>query len=328
MNSGSYSRPVIGLEDAFGSRARQLRLLQSRVLEIYEEAGYEEVIPPLVERPESLNCGGTGQFLADQTLIFSDPAGAGLLAIRPDITPQVARIAATRLQDVAVPKLCYSGPVMLARPESRTGSRQQWQTGIELLGEAGQQADVEVMHLAALSMHAAGFDAPLLQVGHLGILRTLVGEQASLEEWVEVMARRSPEDMRRYLAREALSEAVAQALLEMASCHADREWLSANLTRLGDGFEKAGTVLLRLVDEVERRLSGEVKVQLDAAVMPRFLYHSGIVFAGFAAGAPQALLHGGRYDTLMQGHGRDMPATGFSFDLWAWLDAGAKLSRS
>ncbi|HKJ83042.1 MAG TPA: ATP phosphoribosyltransferase regulatory subunit [Mariprofundaceae bacterium] len=328
MNN-NYSRPVIGLEDAFGTRAKQLRLLQMRLLELYEEAGYQEVIPPLVERPESLNCGGTGQFLADQTLVFSDPAGAGLLGIRPDITPQVARIAATRLQDVAVPKLCYSGPVMLSRPDSRTGSRQQWQTGIELLGEAGKEADVEVMHLAALSMHAAGFEGPLLQVGHLGILRALVsGGDGPLDRWVGMMMRRSPEDTHRCLAGESFSEPVAQALLEMASGDADREWLETNLNRLGDEFEHAGTTLLHLVEAVESRLSGEVKVQLDAAVMPRFLYHSGIVFAGFAAGAPQALLHGGRYDTLMQGHGRDMPATGFSFDLWAWLDAGAKLSRS
>jgi len=72
---------------------------------------------------------------------------------------------------------------------------------------------------------------------------------------------------------------------------------------------------------VSRQVGGDVQVHADAAVMPRFLYHSGIVFAGFAAGVPRALLHGGRYDAMMSAHGRDMPATGFSCDLWAWLDA-------
>ena len=102
---------------------------------------------------------------------------------------------------------------------------------------------------------------------------------------------------------------------------ADRAWLESKRGELVEPFDRAATELLHLVDTVSTRLSGEVEVSVDAAVMPRFLYHSGMVFSGFAAGAAQALLHGGRYDAMMALHGRDMPATGFSFDLWAWLDA-------
>ncbi|MCF7821808.1 MAG: ATP phosphoribosyltransferase regulatory subunit [Mariprofundaceae bacterium] len=314
-------KPVIGLEDAFGSRARQLRLLQGKLFDIYAQAGYEEVIPPLVERPETLS-SGAGRFLLDQTLIFSDPADAGLLAIRPDMTPQVARIAATRLQDRSELRLCYSGPVMLARPDLRTGSRQQWQTGVECLGLAGEDGDVEVMHLAALSMHAAGFDKPVLQVGHMGLIRALVADSSiRLEAWCELLSRRSPEDLSQCLLTEAVSEQCKEALMTMVSGRADRMWLESKRSKLGEPFDRAATELLHLVYTVSTRLSGEVDVSVDAAVMPRFLYHSGMVFSGFAAGAAQALLHGGRYDAMMALHGRDMPATGFSFDLWSWLDA-------
>ena len=314
-------KPVVGLEDAFGARARRLRRLQGKLFDIYDNAGFEEVIPPLVERPETLSVG-SGRFLSDQTLVFSDPADAGLLAIRPDMTPQVARIAATRLQDRAELKLCYSGPVMLARPDVRTGSRQQWQTGVECLGLAGEEGDVEVMHLAALSMHAAGFDEPVLQVGHMGLLRALVADSSmSLEEWCELLSRRSPEDLSQRMQSEKLSDACKEALMSMVSGRADRAWLESKRGELGDAFDAAAAELLHLVDTVATRLSGEVEVSIDAAVMPRFLYHSGMVFSGFAAGASQALLHGGRYDAMMALHGRDMPATGFSFDLWSWLNA-------
>jgi len=313
-------RPVVGLSDAFGSRARELRRLQNRLFDTYAEAGYEEVIPPMVERPETLSAGA-GRFLTDQTLIFSDPADAGLLAIRPDITPQVARIAATRMQDNDELRLCYSGPVMTARPDSRTASRQQWQTGVECLGVAGEEGDLEVMHLAALSMHTAGFDAPVLQVGHMGLIRAVIADSSTpIEVWSELLSRRSPEDMRCHLEDESLSGACKEALVAMVSGMADRNWLETNKSALGSAFEKAADELMHLVDSVKTRLSGEVEVNIDAAVMPRFLYHSGIVFSGFAAGAAQELLNGGRYDAMMALHGRDMPATGFSFDLWSWID--------
>jgi len=318
-------RPVIGLEDAFGERARQFRRLQAVLLDIYREAGFEEVIPPLLERPESLNTGA-GRFLNDQTVVFNDTADTGLLAIRPDITPQIARIAATRMQDEVVLKLCYSGPVVLSRPDIRSGSRQQWQTGVELMGVAGCEADIEVMHLAALSLHAAGFHDPVLQVGHFGLLSALVAQgRAPVDVWAEILLRRSPDDMQRQLATETLPEPCAQALLDMAAGGADVAWLERTAEALSGAFSVAAGELIRLVESVRARLSGEVRVQLDAAVMPRFLYHNGLVFAGYATGAAQALLYGGRYDDMMRQHGRDMPATGFSCDLWSWLDAGASV---
>ncbi len=316
----SVLKPILGLEDAFGGRAMALRRLQFRLFEIYTAAGFSEVIPPLVERPEALS-SGAGRFLADQTVVFSDPADAGLLAIRPDMTPQIARIVATRLSHEPLLKLHYTGPVMLARPDVRTGSRQQWQTGVECLGLAGVDGDVEVMHLAALSMEAAGFDGAILQVGHMGLIQALVEESdTSLETWVELLARHSPEDMTNYLETEPLSDVVKDALLALAAGQGDADWLRAQKTQINETFTIAADELLSLVDTVNDKLSGKVCVVIDAAVTPRFLYHSGMVFTGFANNSSHALLHGGRYDQMMAAHGRDMPATGFSFDLWAWLD--------
>jgi len=315
------ARPIIGLDDAFGARARALRTLQGRLLDIFAEANYEEVIPPIVERPDALK-SGAGRFLADQTVVFTDPAGAGLLALRSDITPQIARIAATRLLAADMLKLSYSGLVMLARPELRGGSRQQWQTGIECLGVAGASGDGEVMHLAARSMLAAGFTRPVLQVGHIGLLTSLVaGSSVPLETWTSLLNRRSPDDVMAAMQGQPLSAQVCAALLELTAGMADRNWIEKKRNAFGSDFQSAADELLQLVDEVGERMEGDVRVYADAGVMPRFLYHSGILFAGYAEGVAHALLRGGRYDAMMAAHGRDMPATGFSCDLWAWLDA-------
>jgi len=312
-------KPILGLEDTFGERAVALRHLQFALFNIYNEAGFSEVIPPLLERPQSLS-SGAGAFLADQTLVFSDPSDAGQLAIRPDMTPQIARIAATRMRHSDELKLYYSGQVMLARPDERTGSRQQWQTGVEYLGGASDVGDVEVIHLAALSMQAAGFGSGVLQLGHMGLIQALVAESSiKMETWVTTLARRSPEDMRQLLLQSKLNSSVSDALMVLASGNADEVWLKATVEHINDAFEVAANELLHLSSTLEARLGGEIKVQIDAAVIPRFLYHTGMVFTGFAASASRALLHGGRYDKMMASHGRDMPATGFSFDLLSWL---------
>lgn len=314
-------RPILGLDDVFGARAKAMRLLQVKLGKLFEDAGFEEVIPPILERPETLN-RGAGRFLADQTLVFSDPADAGLLAIRPDITPQVARIAATRLQQEDVLKLYYSGEVLQARPDSRTGSRQQWQMGVEYLGEEGSNADIEVMHLASSCLHQAGFHAPVLQVGHMGLLKSLVAESVlPLDAWAGLLARRSPDDVCSHLQEDRLNDKCRQALLAMASGTADASWLKGVRDSISPAFRHAADELLELAERLSRQLQSRVGVLIDAALMPRFLYHSGVVFSGFAAGVGQPLLHGGRYDDMMASHGRDMPATGFSFDLWLWLDS-------
>jgi len=317
-------RPLIGLEDAFGVRAVSLRRLQMKLLNLFESAGYGEVIPPLLERPDVLKTGA-GKFLADQTMIFSDPADAGLLAVRSDITPQIARIAATRLLSSDELRLCYSGQVVIARPESRHGSRQQWQTGVECMGVPGPAGDIEVMRLAVQSMQTAGFKTPVLQLGHVGLLKSLVGgSRISLDRWTARLARRSPDDMATLVAQEDLPDVCSDALFVMASGRADLSWMKGQIGRINDAFDAAVSELTHLVEQLQDELS-DVSLQLDAAVMPRFLYHSGVVFAGFAEGVPYALLYGGRYDAMMAAHGRDMPATGFSLDLWAWLDSGIEV---
>ncbi|PJA31682.1 MAG: ATP phosphoribosyltransferase regulatory subunit [Zetaproteobacteria bacterium CG_4_9_14_3_um_filter_53_7] len=314
-------KPIIGLDDAFGSRAKALRSMQGKLLSLFDQAGYEEVIPPVLERPDALK-SGAGRFLADQTVVFSDPAGAGTLAIRSDMTPQIARIAATRLRSEKILKLCYSGTVMLARPDVRGGSRQQWQTGVECLGVAGAAGDIEVMHLAARSMLAAGFTTPVLQVGHIGLLKALVaGCHASLDQWTALLARRSPDDLGALMRDEQMSETAQEALLQLACGNSGRDWIESFTGKISADFDLAAAELLALVNEVGGMMEGSVTVYADAAIMPRFLYHSGILFAGFAEGVPQALLYGGRYDAMMKAHGRDMPATGFSCDLWALIDA-------
>ncbi|MDQ6975670.1 MAG: ATP phosphoribosyltransferase regulatory subunit [Mariprofundaceae bacterium] len=313
------SSPVLGLNDIFGAQARELRALQRRLLDLFSTHGFEEVIPPLLERPEVL-LAGAGRFLMNNTLVFSDPAAEGQLAVRSDITPQIARIAASRLQHETHLSLCYSGAVVQARPDVLDGRRQQWQTGIEVLGDGSLACDLNVIHLAGLSMIAGGFSHPTVQIGHVGIVRALCADSViPLADWIEILGRRSPDDVLHQLANDQLSECAGQALVDLASMQADSEWLAKEQHNFGLEFASAAAALLHVEEKTSVLLNDDVSIIIDAALMPHFLYHTGLIFSGYTPQAPSAVLRGGRYDDMMAAHGRPMPAIGFSFDLTRWL---------
>jgi len=314
MRSGS----IAGVEDAFGVRARALRRLEARLRSLAEEAGCEEVIPPLVERAEVLQRGADRRLLR-QTIVFSDPEGGGALAIRPDATPQLARLVASRLLAQLPLRLFYSLPVLQAHPDGPGGRREAWQFGIELFGLAEEQGDEEALRLAARVLASGRLHAPVLLVGHLALLRALVEDRA-VEDWIDVLARRSPDDISALAAREGLNEARARLLLSL--CFADESWLAAQAANptLPEAFRDTATRLLALAEGLRKRESG-IEVRVEPALVPRFGYHDGIVFDGFAQEGAQALLHGGRYDGLLCAHGQKISAVGFSLDLWDWLDA-------
>ena len=307
--------PVPGMPEAFGAEALRLRLLEARLRSLLAEAGFVEFIPPLLQRPDLVQAA-QAPWLARETIVFSDPEGGGPVAIRPDLTPLAARFVAARLRGMDTVRLFYSANVLAAHPVAPDGRREQWQLGAELFGLAREEGDREALQLAARALVAGGFQEVVLVIGHLGLLRALVeAGPVALARWAEALRRRSPEDVAALEEEAGLAAGTVGQLLE-----ADASWLERRAAE-GDAAGRAAAELLACVRAVEQAVPG-VEVRVDAALVPRFLYHDGLVFEGFAAGFGQALLHGGRYDALMQALGRPMHAIGFSLDLWDWLAAG------
>mgnify|MGYP000868883183 FL=1 len=102
-----------GIEDLLPPQAQALEAARRRLLDLFAAWGYQLVMPPLVEYADAL-LTGTGADLAEQTFQVTDPLSGRLLAIRADITPQVARIDA-RNADPAPARLCYLGSVLAAQ---------------------------------------------------------------------------------------------------------------------------------------------------------------------------------------------------------------------
>ena len=120
----------------------------ARLMGVLAAHGYERVKPPLVEFEETL-LAGAGSAMASDTFRTMDPISHRMVAVRADMTPQVARIAATRLAHRPRPlRLSYAGQVLRVRGSQMRPERQFGQAGAELIGAAGPAADVEAIAVA------------------------------------------------------------------------------------------------------------------------------------------------------------------------------------
>jgi ATP phosphoribosyltransferase regulatory subunit len=170
-----------GFTDLLPPEAEHEAALVEALMESFARHGYERVKPPLLEFEESL-LAGSGAAVADQTFRLMDPVSQRMMGLRADTTPQVSRIAATRLGAAARPlRLCYAGQVLRVRGSELSPERQLPQAGIELIGGAAPEADAEVALVAAEALVHAGIGDVTLDVTLPRLAHALI-EAASIEE--------------------------------------------------------------------------------------------------------------------------------------------------
>ena len=303
------------IEDLLPGEAWHVEMLRRRILDELVGHGYEFVMPPLLEYVESL-LTGSGRDLDLRTFKLVDQLSGRTMGIRADITPQAARIDAHLLNREGVTRLCYCGSVLHALPSGLMASREPLQIGAELYGNAGPEADSEILRMLARTLMVAGICASRIDLGHMGIFRALVigsGLDGDGEE--EIFAALQAKDIPalRELAAN-VPEPARSGLLALPDCYGGVEALDEAARCL-----PATPELAAALDALRRVAAGladlAMPVGFDLADLRGYHYHSGIVFAAYCDGAPGAIALGGRYDKVGQSFGRDRPATGFSMDL-------------
>src|SRR5579859_2342949 len=176
-----------GMRDLLPPEAGGRRRLSRRLIDHFALHGYELVTPPAFELAEVLE-RGLGTLDPRDVLRFVEPESGEVAALRPDMTPQIARMIATRLRGAPPPyRLCYEGTVLRRRSGRARKHRQIPQVGVELAGVAGPEGDLELLSLAADAMRAVGLDRFTIDVGDAGVVRALLAplpadRQAQLSE--------------------------------------------------------------------------------------------------------------------------------------------------
>lgn len=303
-----------GLRDTLPPQAHgQMRLMRA-ILDVLSSHGYERVDPPLVEFAESLTSPIVSGARSD-LFRFMDPKSQHMLAVRADITGQVARIASTRMAGQARPlRLAYMGPVLRLAGTALDADRQFLQVGGELIGNDGPAATAQTIAVAVEALRAAGLEQLSLDLVIPDLAPTLLRAHG-VADAAPVLEALDAKDAGA-LAGHPL-EALLVGLLDAAGPAA------AGLARLR-ALDLPGAARA-LVDDAATTLDllalADAAISLDPADRRGFAYQTRIGFSLFAPGVREAAVRGGAY--VIRSATQPEPAVGFTLYFDRILDAVA-----
>ncbi len=309
-----------GIEEILPDDAQWLESLRRKVLDLFATWGYEFVMPPMIEYLDAL-LTGTGKELELQTFKVTDQLTGRLMGVRPDMTPQAARIDAHYLKRTVPVRLCYVGSVLHTRPTDLASSREPLQLGAELFGHAGPESEAEILCLMVTTLTLAGMERLHIDLGHSGVFRGLVAAAGLTEDQEEQL----------FDALQCKAQPAMTALLENFGVAGKSKQMLMRLVELNGGsealreakrdLEAAPPSVHQALDNLEsvvaavRRRMPELTLHFDLAELAGYSYYTGVVFSAFVPAYGRAVAGGGRYDGIGKAFGRARPATGFSTDL-------------
>jgi ATP phosphoribosyltransferase regulatory subunit len=299
--------------------AARKRYVEARLFDVFRRWGYREVVTPTFEFSDVLEVG-TDVAVRESMFKFVDRETGRMLALRADITPQIARVVATRLRDEPKPvRLAYVTNVFRYDEPRVSHYREFYQAGVELIGLEKPEAEVEIIAMAIEGLRALGLDRFQIDLGHpdffRGLLEEVTPDAAKRREIRDALGRKDASTLGRLVQELAPPAPVAEALLALPTLFG-REIVLERATKFAR-TDRARRALANLA-EVYRLLKiyGLAEsVLLDLGEVRGFDYYSGLYFEAYIAGFGASIAGGGRYDDMLSRFGYDCPAVGFAFDV-------------
>jgi histidyl-tRNA synthetase len=301
--------------DEFAQRAHIFRAWR----EVARRCAFVEYDGPPLE-PLDLYTRKSGEEIAGQLYNFTDKGGRDV-ALRPEMTPTFARMVAERANALRKPVRWFSIPQLFRYERAQRGRlREHYQLNVDIVGEASELADAELLSVAISIMKELGLDASDVRarVSDRRLLNALLAEvgvseeksQAAVYAVLDKIARQPHDVSVNKLKDAGLTAAMIEAVLELPKVKnlADLRSNLANAAGVKPHLARVATYLTHL-----QSLGVRDWVDIDLSIVRGLAYYTGIVFELFdAKGELRAICGGGRYDNLLNDlGGADLPALGF-----------------
>lgn len=317
-----------GFQDIMLEEAELRESVCRNVGDFFAACHYRLIETPVAERMDVLTAGffDENSPLIDDAFRFVDVDGE-LLALRSDVTLPIARVVATRFDQIEGPyRLRYCTDVFREQEALRGQPRELKQLGVELLDSKGLDSDFEIIELAVGGLEAAGLGEFTLNVNNVALFLECVAAvgdtQSAARDWRKsVIAAAHRGDF--VAVRDLCDEIVMTP--ELRTCITALPFLRGGSEIFDEArvlieaarASKALVVLqeLRALFDACQKAGFGQHISVDMSLMPDLNYYTGLVFEIYSEFGTLSLGGGGRYDRMAELLGRQMPGAGFAFNV-------------
>ncbi len=305
-----------GVRDIYSDECERKHILEEKMQETLKSYGYHPIQTPTFEFYDIFGAD-TSSARLKQLYKFFDPEGH-ILALRPDITPSIARCASKYYMDEVRPiRFSYTGNTFVNRSRYQGLLKENTQSGAELIGDGSVEADAEIIALTVQLLLDAGLKEFQVSVGHVDFLKGLFAAAclgSEREEQIRVLLlNRNFYGVEDLIAEAGLNEDLTYLFGLLKDVMLTKSRLQEARERaLAYPTIAAALDRLEKLEDLLRIYQVEQYVFYEMAMVSDLQYYTGIIFFGYTFGSGEAVVSGGRYDHLLEKFGKSAPAIGFA----------------
>ena len=296
-----------GVRDIYNGECARKNHLSDRMKDILKSYGYRDIQTPTFEFFDIFN-QDKGSLPSNQMYKFFDREG-NTLVLRPDITPSIARAVSKYFSEENFSmRFSYTGNIFINNSSLQGRMKESTQMGAELIGDDSIDADAEMIALAIHLLLAAGLTEFQIDVGHVGFFKGLIEEAGMDEEKTQEL--RELIENKNFFGVEAMTD--NPALIRLPKLFGSQDILK-EAKRLTSNM-KALVAITRLerLYEIIGEYGLQKYVTFDLGMLTQYDYYTGVIFRGYTYGTGDAVVKGGRYDTLLQKFGKNAASVGLA----------------
>ncbi len=304
-----------GVRDIYNTECKKKLATQEKLLDVLHSYGYQDIQTPTFEYFDVFR-KEIGTISSRELYKFFDREG-NTLVLRPDITPSVARAAATLFEGEDFPiRLCYVGNTFINHSSYQGRLKENTQMGAELIGVDSLDADAELIAMVVDGLKRVGLEEFQVNIGHVDFIQSLMdaaGLDDELKEEVHhLITNRNYFGVEEILDHQEVDDQIKAAFQILPELMGGVEILNLALEAAPTISAKLAIMHLRQMYDLLTLYGVQDHITFDLSMSGSYGYYTGIIFRAYTYGTGDAVVRGGRYDQLLEKFGKKTPSIGFA----------------
>ena len=304
-----------GVRDIYNTECRKKLRTQEKLHDVLHAYGYQDIQTPTFEYFDVFR-KEIGTISSRELYKFFDRDG-NTLALRPDITPSIARAAATLFETEEYPvRLCYMGNTFINHSSYQGRLKENTQMGAELIGMDSIEADAEMLAMVVDGLKKVGLKEFQVNIGHVDFIQSLMDatglEEEEKSEIHDLIINRNYFGVEEILDKQDAADNIKAAFQVLSELMGDVEILDQAMEIAPNNSARLAVSYLQQLYQLLTLYGVEDHITFDLSMSGSYGYYTGVVFRAYTYGTGDAIVRGGRYDNLLGKFGENTPSIGFA----------------